>query len=167
MTEPTKTRIYIGGRGTGKTTLLVNWYRKTPNAKIVVTNEGRRNVLHRHFEVPLTDIITPEQINRQYFQGRSSVLGIDNLEDLFASLWMDFLSRMGHGTQVEHAVFDPTWFEHRFDTVYLTEEKTNGIHKEHARIEAERQHEKALRESRTAHPSAADHPTYHGWAETL
>ncbi len=74
-----------GGRGSGKTEKLIEWYRNTPGAVIVTIHEAERVRLNREYGIPLEDIITFQ--SRDGLRNRrptSYRLGIDNLDHLLS-----------------------------------------------------------------------------------
>ena len=70
----------VGGRRTGKTTALVNWYKEQPgNRVIVVMNSQIANWLQQEYDIPSKDILITATTG-VHLRGRHSDFGVDNLE---------------------------------------------------------------------------------------
>ena len=72
----------IGGRQTGKTYKLVEWYREQPGERvIIVSSKETADWLHQEFNVPSGDILNLFDAGVR-LRGRHREIGVDNIEHI-------------------------------------------------------------------------------------
>jgi hypothetical protein len=145
-------QIYVGGRQSGKTTMLVLWYRANPGAKIVVAHEDRKRWLRDIYGIPREDILTYENLRRRtHYIGRSPV-GFDDMENFLRLAWFDLIvpiraEQLGPATFDTEALgeifhftpLDPAAMEH------INSELRSDIRDEREKRAAERQNYEKVR----------------------
>jgi hypothetical protein len=84
--------VHVGGRKTGKTTLLLEWMKESTDRVMVCHSVEMCNVVWRRSEEMSLNLdrdrfVSLEQIRNGRLHGRNVILGVDNLDLLLYSIF--------------------------------------------------------------------------------
>jgi hypothetical protein len=146
-------QIYVGGRRSGKTTMMILWYRAHPGAKIVVAHGDRKNHLIGAYGIPREDILTYQQVRYGGLQGIRGPVGFEDLDTLLREAWFDLIRGL-RPEQIGPASFDTSVFDPIFHFTFL-----DPAAMEH--VNAELRHEVYYEKERKYAERQATVPTRH------